>query len=275
MAPFKFQIVSDLHLDNSRLYDTWIKPSAPYLALLGDIGIITPNHRDQLAQFLRMKCLKRFKVVFYVPGNHEAYWTSWESVRTFFANFKREVNERRSRGEELGEFVLLDQGRYDLDSDDKEDKLSVLGCTLFTHVPPAAEAEAQRKLDDFRKTKNWTVACHNAAHAAQLGWLNSQVEELEGTGRRVAIFTHHSPTVDDRTVPLQYRGTDLNTAYSNDLSREPCWTSEAVRLWAFGHTHHNCDYVDAHGKRVYTNQKGYGYEDLKHKGYEVGRVVEV
>jgi len=28
-------------------------------------------------------------------------------------------------------------------------------------------------------------------------------------------------------------------------------------MWAFGHTHFNCDFLDEVGKRVVTNQKGY------------------
>ncbi|KAK3349889.1 hypothetical protein B0T25DRAFT_624283 [Lasiosphaeria hispida] len=243
------QIVSDLHLDSSRLWSTYIPPKAPYLALLGDIGTATLRNRKPLADFLLHSCLKKFKAVFYVCGNREAYGSSWSSVRSFFNSFKEEVDSRRLRGEALGEFVLLDQGRYDMDNG--EGKVSILGCTLFTQVPPHARAVVQETLNDFKKVKNWTVAHHNAQHAVHLRWLNQQVRELEAAGRRVAIFTHHSPTRDDRAVPAVHRGTDLNTAYCGDLSSERCW------------------------KRVYTNQKGYNHENSKSKGFSSGEVVGI
>jgi hypothetical protein len=43
-----------------------------------------------------------------------------------------------------------------------------------------------------------------------------------------------------------------------DPRDEKCWKSPAVRTWAFGHTHYNCDFEEeVAGKKVLTNQKGY------------------
>lgn len=57
-----------------------------------------------------------------------------------------------------------------------------------------------------------------------------------------------------------------------DLSKEVCWTCPAVVLWAFGHTHFNCDFIDAAtGKRAMANQKG--YSRLEADGFDAGKVV--
>jgi hypothetical protein len=45
------QIVSDLHLEAPKAYDVFdIVPQAPYLALLGDIGL--SSHGDEFLGFL-------------------------------------------------------------------------------------------------------------------------------------------------------------------------------------------------------------------------------
>ena len=49
-----------------------------------------------------------------------------------------------------------------------------------------------------------------------------------------------------------------------DLSKETYWRSENVKLWAFGHTPVNCDFVDdLTGKHVVTNQRGYYFAQAK------------
>jgi uncharacterized protein (DUF779 family) len=60
----------------------------------------------------------------------------------------------------------------------------------------------------------------------------------------------------------------------NDLSAQPCWITPAVKLWAFGHTHFNCDFVDGRsGKRVLTNQRGYARSQSE--GFDVEKVVKI
>jgi len=60
-----FQIMSGLHLE----YETFeIPPKAPFLAVLGDIGVTIDS---KLFTFLQ-KQLSQFQVVSYLLGNHEA-----------------------------------------------------------------------------------------------------------------------------------------------------------------------------------------------------------
>jgi hypothetical protein len=70
----KFQYVSDIHLETYQntskvLFKTILKPSAPYLALCGDIGY--PG--AQLYKPFLEYCSKHFEHVFYIAGNHEFY----------------------------------------------------------------------------------------------------------------------------------------------------------------------------------------------------------
>ena len=83
--PLKIQILSDLHLEfyfNKRepggssgygydIYQTI--PSAPILALLGDIGLAIS---DELFRFLERQ-LKLYERVLFVMGNHEGYRSTY------------------------------------------------------------------------------------------------------------------------------------------------------------------------------------------------------
>ena len=84
----RFQLISDLHLEVIRAGDDKrdqyqfsipVDPSADALALVGDIGA---TNDERLFTWIRAQ-LARFKVVFFVPGNHEAHGSSM--VRTRFA----------------------------------------------------------------------------------------------------------------------------------------------------------------------------------------------
>lgn len=69
----------------------------------------------------------------------------------------------------------------------------------------------------------------------------------------MVIFTHHSPTADDRATNPEHKYSELASGFRTDLSQEKCWTSKVVKLWAFGYTHWSCDYMDGE-KRVYATR---------------------
>jgi hypothetical protein len=64
----------------------------------------------------------------------------------------------------------------------------------------------------------------------------------------------------------------VQSAFVTDLQRETCWTSPAVRVWAFGHTHYNYDFIDpSTERRVVANQRGYDREDAY--DFDGGKVI--
>jgi ankyrin repeat protein len=68
---FTIQVASDLHLEfykEEKDLSNLIIPSAPYLALLGDIGL--PIKRPNYKQFL-LDMSEKFEIVFVLAGNHE------------------------------------------------------------------------------------------------------------------------------------------------------------------------------------------------------------
>lgn len=266
------QIVSDLHLEAPKAYDVFeIVAEAPILALVGDIGNVEP-HRDDLVAFLDQQ-LRQFKAVLFVAGNHEAYHSTWPRTLEILKEIESDVQTRRASDSTLGEFVFLDRHVYRLNTD-----TVVLGCSLFSHIPPACEMAISMGMNDFYHTEaGWDVASHNASHARDLGWLNEEVSSLEkdDSVQNIVILTHWCPTLDSRARDPKHTSDTLTSAFSTDLTHEPCFLSSKVKAWGFGHTHYNCDFdMERDGAdklRLATNQRGYYFAQAA--GYEEGKLI--
>ncbi len=263
-------ILSDLHLESPKGYDNFeITPCALYLALLGDIVNVVQHEAEFLA-FLTVQ-LRQFHTVLFVPGNHEAYHSSWPETLSILRAFEHDVRTDAS----LGAFVLLDRAVYRLPGTNA----AVLGCSLFSCVPAENQAAVGAGLNDFFLTGGWDVTAHNAAHARDVAWLNAQVSELEDAGvDAVAVLTHWSPTQDARAADPRHATSLITSGFSTDLSGERCFRSRIVTVWAFGHTHYNCDYtIEREGGagtlRLVTNQRGYYFAQAE--GFDGTKTVGV
>ena len=259
MPQLQFQIVSDLHLETPKARPSYeefeIKPQCPCLALLGDIGNVSDA---RLFDFLNRQ-LQQFEAVFYLLGNHELYGLDFSEAQAKVRAFEAAVEQQRRSpyDSSTGRFVFLNRTRYDITED-----LTVLGCTLFSNIIPEQQNSVARFVSDFSNVNEWTVESHNAAHQADLQWLNAQVSQLaqEEPHRSILVFTHFSPTaLGDANDPKQVQDeAQIRSAFTTDLSDQVCWTTPQVELWAFGHTHFNCDFEDPQTKkRIVANQKGY------------------
>ncbi|TVY32036.1 Uncharacterized protein LSUB1_G008412 [Lachnellula subtilissima] len=226
------QILSDLHLEAPKGYDVFeIAPKAPYLALIGDIGCV----KDAEYFSFIAKQLSNFKIVFLLLGNHEPYHSDWATVKKSIQTFSQEMSEKKQHPDKnLGSFIFLDQTRYDLSP-----SLTILGCTLFSHIPPSQTAHVSFGLNDFYQIDAWTVDQHNAAHASDLAWLNAQVRSIGSAEpkRKILILTHHSPTTSARAVDPAHAQSKISSGFASELAGEECWGSANVKAWAFGHTH--------------------------------------
>ncbi len=263
------QILSDLHLEAGNGYNfSEVVPRAPYLALLGDIGNVVV-HRVECFGFLTRQ-LAKFRAILFVPGNHEAYQSNWPDTLTILRAFEEHARADPS----LGEFILLDRVAFRPPGTN----IAILGCSLFSCVPPESQMAVGQGLNDFFQTSGWGVDAHNEAHKRDLAWLNQQVADLELFDVKIMILSHWSPSKDVRAIEPRHYGSPVTSAFSTDLSREPCFRSDKVKLWAFGHTHYNCDFVvqregGAGPLRVVTNQKGYHFAQAE--GYDGEKTVEV
>lgn len=293
--------MSDLHLEcnesetvQHKQYDLAIEPRAPILALIGDIGYVEDykdthgtteldDEREQgLYGFLERQLL-HFDYVLYVMGNHEPYGTSWPKAVQRMKDFetrmavktrnKQEAKDKQKRGQ----FAYLD-GITTFDFPDSN--LTILGCTLFSHILPHQQDNIGSMISDFTHISEWDVERHNKAHKRDVSRLNSQVNRIP-LDREIMILTHYAPTFDRRAINPEHWGSEFGSAFATDLRRNVCWEDERIKVWAFGHTHYNCDFVLERGKkgdsrplRVVAEQKGYPWFDEDASSYSDGKVIQ-
>lgn len=172
----------------------------------------------------------------------------------------------------LGDFILLDRGIYRMPGTN----VVILGCSLFSSVSAEDHEAVSFGVNDFYVTNDWDVILHNKAHIRDIAWLNTQVAELERSDVRIIIFTHWSPSRDSRAVDPRHATSSITSAFPTDLSGERCFQSEKVKLWAFGHTHYNCDFTVERQTgtgplRLLTNQRGYYFAQAD--GYDEGKTA--
>eukprot|EP00727_Mastigamoeba_balamuthi_P008758 m51a1_g4504 putative protein kinase domain containing protein (1201) ;mRNA; f:371786-380544 len=217
-----------------------LEPCAPYLALLGDTGLLCPGpHLDAYSAFLA-RCSGLWARVFVVVGNHEFYGCQVAEACEALARVLRA----------LPNVALLERGRADLDNG-----FSLLGATLWSLVPPQRAEIVERSLNDYRCVRvgdrALSVVDTNAWHVETVQWLEGQLAECARQGRRAVVLTHHAPLPDSNP---HYAGDPINCAFETDLSR--LIRSPPLVAWFWGHTHCSVK-ADVGGVLVQSNQHGY------------------
>lgn len=181
----------------------------------------------------------------------------------------RTFSEEVAADDTLGEFVLLDRSRYDLN-----DSVTILGCTLWSHVPDEHVDFVSSRLSDFANINDWNVTHHNAAFARDAEWLDLEVNRIheEEPHRRIIVFTHHAPSMEG-TRSARHVASPIGYAFATDMTARDCWGAP-VALWAFGHTHFNVNF-EKKGVRLVSNQKGYGVFESHDTKFIPSAIIDV
>ncbi|KPM36403.1 hypothetical protein AK830_g10175 [Neonectria ditissima] len=201
------QIMSDLHLELNQQYSTFDFPAkAPLLVLGGDIGRLV-DYEPFLGFLARQTA--RFDKVFLVLGNHEFYKMSYDTgIEKALELEKEEVLG--------GKLVLMHRNRWD----DPDSKLTILGCTLWSNIPPAAEDDVALRVSDYKMIQGWTVARHNACHAEEVSWLTTSLPDVDAADRLVLVVTHHAPCIKGASRP-EHEKNPWKAAFATDVLQRP------------------------------------------------------
>lgn len=234
------QIASDLHLEcRPATVPRWasklLRPSAPYLLLLGDI---CPIAKEGLYRLFFSQVSKFYRQVLVVNGNHEFYDPKFERSIA-------ELKEVQSR--------LLSPFPNVSVVDDRvvefKEGFRVVGSTLWSHVTPAAE----RKLNDYRcifssQHHPLTFADVNKMHAGHVDFVGAALaDDYAGV---TLVATHHAPLLGSSDP--KYATED---GFASDLSR----LVPRADYWVYGHTHWPCNKT-FQGCQVISNPMGYHHE---------------
>ncbi|EPE06100.1 ser thr protein phosphatase superfamily [Ophiostoma piceae UAMH 11346] len=196
---WRLQILSDLHLEVGQQYASFAIPAtAPYLVLAGDIGRLVDY--DALLHGFLARLVPCYRRIFYVLGNHEFYGLAYEAGVEA---------ARRLEGEACleGKLTVLNcdkwegkEGKGGEQGEQEQQRLTILGCTLWSDVPEGAQAIVQSKLSDFRKINGWTMAQHNKIHAQEAAWLREAVAAGREQGP-LCVITHYAPSLKGTSSP--------------------------------------------------------------------------
>ncbi|CAI4213531.1 unnamed protein product [Parascedosporium putredinis] len=242
-----FQYMSDLHLEVWQQYDTFdFLVTAPFLILAGDIGRLADY--EAYRRFLARQAA-RYELVFLVLGNHEFYGLDFDAA---IAKARQLEDEPRLHPK----LRLLHRTRIDL----MGGEISILGCTLWSHVPDRDMDAVRGRVKDLQKIENWSVERHNQSQEADLSWLKDEmtaispgIEKSASSNRVVLVVTHHAPSIQEASRPEQVNN-PWTSAFASDLLPAVGW--DCVDYWVYGHTHYTTSFTRG-STTVVSNQRGY------------------
>lgn len=234
--------MSDLHLE-SQGYHFPLRPRAPILLLVGDVGRICDFHG--YSNFIQ-QCCAAFQTVLLVAGNHEFYGSTYEEGIRLMEVIVDDPTIQ-------GRFVFLNRTAYDIPHSD----VTILGCTLHSRIGQ----ETSLLTNDFRRIRQWTVDRHNAEHAQDIAWLRDQVMSIKKS-RRILIATHYAPTFDGTSHP-SHRQSGLNQCFASNAFEfvTQGLKPSGVTHWVYGHTHWNAQ-TQRGQTRLMSNQAKNKSDDL-------------
>lgn len=236
-----FQIASDLHLEfyNDNVdYDNILTcdDNTDYLILAGDI--CTPDIR--LEKFFT-RISPKYKLIFYIAGNHEFYGGDIYATRTIIKNICNRYNNIK----------FLDNDIYIIDD------TVIIGTTLWSHIPKDKYSVIKNSINDtiriINMTENRGFNCDdmNIIFANNKKWLQDTISKYEDNV--VVVVTHHLPSF--QMIHSSFKNSNINNAFASDLED----LMEDVDIWIAGHSHKSVNMM-INNTLCITNPRGYPEE---------------
>jgi predicted MPP superfamily phosphohydrolase len=251
----KIQYCSDLHLEFSEntmfLKDHAIEAAGDILILAGDI--IPFAVMDKFDWFFD-DVSKRFKQVYWIPGNHEYYYS--------------DINQRTgSFCEEIRSNVFLLNNRV-IETEDAR----LVFSTLWSKLTEANQWNITQRLSDFQVIKKgeerFTSTDYNSLHLENLSFLQDALRNKK-QGKDTVVITHHVPTF--LNYPEKHKGDALNEAFAVELF--DFIEENTPDYWIFGHHHSNIPSFRIGNTQLLTNQLGY-VKYSEHSQFSFSAVIQ-
>ena len=242
------RLVSDVHTEFMQPAKAiaaaahWAPEGADVLVLAGDIGKVLNKHgtlNQTLVAVLATAVSKwKGKAVVYTPGNHEYYGAAEHGMAP------EDVDALLEEWCRLHGVVFLQKRVWDMPDTD----ITFVGCTLWADATDGALAG----INDIQRALAGTEV-YRRLHTEHRRWLQGALADLQGSGRRVVVVSHHLPSY--ACIHPSHAGDgELNSAYATNM---PLRLFKApVCLWLHGHSHELTD-VQVGTVRVVNNPTGY------------------
>ena len=253
----RIQYASDLHLEHfdKVAFQPILKPVAPVLALVGDLG--QPGRRAY--RDLMHYCSRNWTKVFVVAGNHELYHHEKTADQL--------MAECKAITDGFPNVHFMNRTRTEYEG------VTFLGATLWTNLT-SHEDLAQAYMNDFRQIRTapdqlLVPADVTAWHIRDRKWIQS---ELETCKNPTVILTHHLPLRD--LIAYKYHGHMLNSCFATDCTE---FVRPGVAAIIAGHTHsaRRVSWVTSDLSLVAGCVNPLGYPGEEGTGYSRECVVEI
>jgi predicted phosphodiesterase len=261
------QIVSDVHAEfwAKKQKFNFIKPSAPILALLGDICCCGSDDDFEIFKRFILELLPSYEHIIVVPGNHEYYFNpDKKTTQPTIANTIDGIDAKIKAYFKLTSPKLHYLNNSTLKLTSGKQSYYIIGTTLWSWIPENQRSVIQNSMNDYqfiytydgKKINKLTSNYITDKHLKNYKYIRTQVNKAKKTSGKVIVLTHHKPYLSDT-----YNPTSLDVAYESDLSDLFLYP---IVLWAYGHTHIADNSM--HGKTwFYSNPKGYPKQKTNYK----------
>lgn len=259
------QIVSDTHVEfwSQKEKFGFIKPSAPILALLGDICCCGSDDDFEVFKRFILELVPLYEHIIFVTGNHEYYYNpSKRSAPVSIDNTMQGVDQKIKAFFKQTSPKLHFLNNSALKMTVKSTTYLIVGSTLWSWIPEDQRKNVQSSMNDYNYVyvmdggKARKITSNDVAnlHLKNYKYIKSQITKAKKLSYKVIVLTHHKPYLSKT-----YNPATLDAAYESDLST---LMQEPVALWAYGHTHVSDNSMQ--GKTwVYSNPKGYPSQKTK------------
>ncbi len=260
------QVVSDLHIEfwAKKEKFNFIKPTAPILALLGDICCCGADDDFEVFKRFIMEVLDQYETIIFVPGNHEYYYNPTKNTTAAtYNNTLQGVDDRIKAFFKATSPKLHFLNNSTLKIISGKTTYSIIGSTLWSWIPEDQRDNITNNMNDYRfiqwseekKIRPLTANDIANLHLKNYKYIRSQILKAKKLNHKIIVFTHHKPYLSD-----DYNPTSVDVAYQSDLSG---LFEYPVVFWGYGHTHIADSSV--RGKTwLYSNPKGYPKQKTKY-----------
>lgn len=271
----KISIISDFHLE---MCISTPLPGGDLLLMAGDMfsaHSVAPHRTDADGRKVRSRSLtfcatqlSKYAKVFYVLGNHEHYFGTFETTAAELERFL----------EPFPNITLLDKEVAEVEG------VRILGTTLWSRCgigrPGAMDRRIGNAMNDFRLIKTthappdkmtldrkgqrvFQPVDANREHQSALTFLKRELKT--GGETPTILLTHHAPSFKS-AHGHEYGSEYLDDAYCANL--EKLITDHPnIRLAVHGHTHHREHYRIGR-TLVKANARGYFPEERSSRGFD-------
>ena len=223
-------IVSDLH--NEFVDLPFNSPKCDIAVIAGDLDIGTKGIAWINKKYLNIP-------VIYVPGNHEYYHSTIETINDL-----------------LKPYILQNSVRIF-----EKEKIVFIGTTLWTDYdlyksPLIAKHFAEKHMNDFRVIDEFTPNIAHYLFNEAVFFINDSLNKYEKNYKTVVV-THHLPSLQCVAKKYKKIKEPLNASFASNL--EYMIYNHNITLWICGHSHQSYDSTIGQ-TRIIMNSRGYPHD---------------